>query len=58
MGSESTAHEAETQLVGEKKYRGKHFSLVKARLKSFLVAKTLQTWRTLFDASGLQHIAY
>jgi len=50
MGSESIAHEAEIQLVGEKN--------IEAKLKSFLVAKTLQTWRALFDTSGLQHIAY
>ena len=41
------------QLVGQKSYKTKHLSLVKARLKSFFAAKTLQIWQALFAPSGL-----
>ena len=53
IGSESTAHEAEIQLVGQKNIETKHLSLVKARLQSFSAAKTQQTWQALFATSGL-----
>ena len=41
------------QLVGKKNIETKHIPLVKARLKSFFAAKTLQKWRALFATSEL-----
>ena len=35
------------QLVGQKNIETKHLSLVKARLKCFFAAKTLQIWPAL-----------
>ena len=68
MGSESIVHEAmrargiiilvkSNQLV-KTNIEANHFSQVKARVQSFLTAKTLQIWRALFATSGLQHIPY
>jgi len=48
---------SKTQLVGQKNIETKHLSLVKARLKSFFVAKTLKIWWANFATRGLQHIA-
>ena len=60
MGSESIAYEAarnncfsKIQLVGKKNIETKHLVIVKARLDSFFVTKTLQIWRALFATSGL-----
>ena len=42
------------QLVGQKiKGEAKDLLLVKARLKSFFAAKTLQIWWVLFTSNGL-----